>query len=144
MHTSLLHENLPALPNSILLWAAAVCHLLVKHQGIFKTHLAGVIWLQPWRGQRGSNGRKLCNKHISFTIWHIRHPASPVSASKNSSSLFMLSTERDYADVMFPPSACARSPASLQTSQTAKQTHCKSTDMLRPERHMAVAKSSIC
>lgn len=55
MHATLLHVSSPALPHSILLCGAAISHrLAVKHQGIFKTDLAGIIWLQPWWMQEDS------------------------------------------------------------------------------------------
>ncbi len=38
-----------------------------------------------------------------------------------------------YSEVMSPPSACPRSPASLQASQAAKHTTCNSTDGLNTE-----------
>lgn len=47
-----LHDRLPALPHSIFLCGAAACHLLaVKHQGIFKAHLARVVRLQAWKAR---------------------------------------------------------------------------------------------
>lgn len=134
-----LHMRLPALPHSIFLCAAAAaaaaCHLLaVKHQGIFETHLPRVVRLQPCTRNK-SDGSD--NRYVTGVRGFIKectmdgHAGSPVSASKNSSSLFILSDKthterrRHYADVMFPPSACPRRAASLYTSPTIKHTRCK-------------------
>lgn len=134
LHTTRLHGDSPALPHAILMCcAAAVSHLLaVKHQGIFKTDFTGIIWLQPWRRQQRSEGRKEGRGE------YIRPHENSVSPSYLSQrrktplrcSYWAQKVTMRYSEVMFPPPACPCSPASLQASQTAKQTTCNSTDSL--------------
>lgn len=131
----LLHGSSPALSHPVLLRGAAVRRLLaVTHQGIFKTHLAGVIWLQPWWRQEGnpvhSFGRK---KYVSFTIGETSVGLSHLSQRRKTlprCSYWAEKVTMRYSEVMFPPSACPCSSASLQASQTAKHTTWNSTDWL--------------
>lgn len=130
-HTTLQHDSSPALPHSILLCGAAISHLLtVKHQGIFKTDLTRIIWLQPWwRQEEGEGGkgnrRKYVSRHeTSVSLPHLSQRRKTLLRC----SYWAQKVTMRYSEVMFPPSACPCSPACLQASQTAKHTTCNSTD----------------
>lgn len=66
----------------------------------------GRAWIDGWMDTLSHLSRRR-KTLLRCSSWAIRH------------------TRRDYADVMFPPSACPRGAASPQTSQTAKHAHCK-------------------
>lgn len=131
----------PALPQPVLLHAAAIGHLFaVKHQGIFETDLTGIIRLQS------CDGGSFKKQKTHFIRWIIRRnhsDATPLLASLTCLSVekFLLAVHTEqkkkvtkcYSAVMFPPTVqrfCC--PASLRASQTATNTTCNPDSSLKP------------
>lgn len=132
MHIRPVYDSSPALPHSILLCGASIGHLLtVKHQGIFKTDLTGIIWLQPWGKQT----------HVSFikNFWvqeaSVFIYVGPLSAHLSQRrktpprcSYWAEKVTKRYSEAMFPPSACPCSPASLSKHHRQPNTLTCNTD----------------